>query len=268
MTFRSSFITRRQRLAAALMSVTVGLSSMMIGGSAIAGSADHGCQCGQCATASMDCPSCDCGCESTGKRKFSVAQTPLYKALDALAGGIERALFLDRDHHGKVTQCDDISGCDDACDAATLQTLQQWEQSPPLAVPQPIPIDAMPSNAVPSNAVPSDAVPVQPLPPNGTQYQPAHPMAPPAATPQPMRRITTPPEQDAPLDRLDPRANPFADDPMTYDQPTGSGLKPVRFDSDVRLKTVPVRQASRTTQVKSSVSTSRSTKSQRGGRLR
>ena len=63
---------------------------------------------------------CDCwdgSCDSCGSNRNVMADCLIFKSLDAIAGGIEKALGLE-----KSSGCDAL-GCDDACDAANMQDL-------------------------------------------------------------------------------------------------------------------------------------------------
>ena len=63
---------------------------------------------------------CDCweeSCETCGTPDSAMKNCLIYKSLDALAGGIEKVLGLD-----KSSRCDEF-GCDDACDAASMHEL-------------------------------------------------------------------------------------------------------------------------------------------------
>lgn len=73
--------------------------------------------CHNCQSAKPTFGATGCGCDSRGKIK-----NPIYRVLDGLAGGIERAMRLDQ--RSKLRH---EALCDDGCDAATLQELRQLD---------------------------------------------------------------------------------------------------------------------------------------------
>lgn len=128
--------------------------------------------------------SCDCGCSAgLGKRNL------LYRTLDTFAGGVEKALGLDKCRSCcGAARCDDGCGCDDGCDAATDD----------LWVPMPPELSSDHSHAPP---VPFESGPGPILdftPPTGPNqwHQPGPSMAP---APRTQMRLTEP--------RLGPRTD-------------------------------------------------------------
>lgn len=91
-----------------------------------------------CTNVCVECPpdACDCPCDCGPRVKWP---KPIYKALDAVAGGIEKVLGLDKIHCGPGCDagCDEVF-CDDGCDAATLYELSQPSEPQYFHQPQPI----------------------------------------------------------------------------------------------------------------------------------
>ena len=132
---------------------------------------------------------------------------PIYQTLDAVAGGIEKLFRLDRRSagHGARWPGGD-SGCDDACDAATLLLIESGGGSPrPLAPgddrdrPGPLVPDVRQAPA-PGGAAPS----VRPSPPRTRPLPP--PPGQPAVPPPPPRQD---PDGGSIFDAL---GDPFEDD--------------------------------------------------------
>ncbi len=80
---------------------------------------------------------------------------PVFRTLDAVAGGIERLFHLDRQQHA----CDELQ-CDDACDTATLRALE-------LQPGEVIHLDRSPQAPAPDRQAP-DRQRLEPLPPPGS----------------------------------------------------------------------------------------------------
>lgn len=102
------------------------------------------------ASASADSPNCGCsgGCQGH--------HGPIYKALDTVAGGIEKLLFLGLKHRPFGNR----PACDDGCDAMSMSDMMMYEDmngatemAPPVRLspmPQPMPSDSVPSGSVPA----------------------------------------------------------------------------------------------------------------------
>ena len=132
----------------------------------------------------------DCGCNPWSQHRcdactYDVGPGPVYRTLDAFAGGIERLLGLDK----HPAHCD-RSGCDDACDAALLHEMQMprgevWEVAPP--------------------NMPSELRPVRPAQPGSQGAEPRR--MPPERDAEPLPS----PEQDG-GSIFDALSDPFEDD--------------------------------------------------------
>lgn len=204
----------------------------------LAQACDCGCESAACDAMAVE--SCDCGCESSGNRKrWRASETPVFKALDALAGGIEKALRLDKD-----SSCDGGSVCDDACDASMIHELSQ--PLPPPVTQYHVPRSPVP--VPPALDVPPSPAPVYPdaiSPPSGDagglQRRPSNrsmtPLrsGPPIETPEPMerrhmdRRVMPAPNETLPTPGVDPQlTDPFEDDPYSQRQSVRR-LRPVQY---------------------------------------
>ena len=104
----------KSRLMAALLAAGVTFQGALYAG-------DCGCEspCNTCSPATPDC-SCDSAPLLKKLKGTKGGHNCLYRALDMLAGGIEKALHLDKPCAPK---CDDAcqSYCDDGCDAAMMR---------------------------------------------------------------------------------------------------------------------------------------------------
>ena len=135
---------------------------------------------------------------------------PIYRTLDAVAGGIERVFGLHSRGHG----CDE-AGCDDGCDTATLHALMPGHGHPlppgtafphPGLIPVPsreaeVPSDRLPSHRPPSHRPPSDDSPSLRRPRSESLPEPGS-------------------DEDDPGSFFDTLSDPFEDD--------SAGLQPVR----------------------------------------
>lgn len=141
---------------------------------------------------------------------------PIYRTLDAVAGGIERLFGLKKRSHA----CDAF-GCDDACDAATPHSmLPPGEFLPMERSPQP-----MRSTPRPSTGGGLPATPPQPVEPR--QQPPSRPLPPP-----PVQQ-----EEESIFDAL---SDPFKDDSASF----RGGLRPHSQTTAplLRVPDAPVRQ--------------------------
>lgn len=192
---------------------------------------DCGCEpeCG-CEIAAPECGcenSCDspaCGSKSGGllSKKFNMKKTPLYRSLDAVAGGIEKVFSLHKGHSG----CDEAA-CDDGCDAMMIQELMvpmpttdhsmhhQHHSIDSMSVPQNYPIES------PTQTIPMGQAQIpQPMP---MESMPAPPTEAPVAQPKAIEvqpntnPLLPPPEQAEPESSnegslFDALSDPFSDD--------------------------------------------------------
>ena len=232
----SKLSVRRRSRSAILRGIVVAGAAVLgtVGGSGMLTST-------QVATAAeCDCwdDSCD-SCSSGGSRLME--NCLIYKSLDALAGGIEKVLGLD-----KSCGCDEF-GCDDACDAATMQELMMMPVEP-MQLPSvthshstpSAPVLAAPHVPAPPSGPPVDVRPMGPPAyhvPNAIETAPAEPSGqqlgtpvdndvinPPANVepvpqpmPEPTPEKTPPPKKDGGLfDSLD---DPFSDDEVRSYRP-------------------------------------------------
>ena len=267
--------SRRNQVARIFLSLAFAGSVTMSG--IVAGACDR---CGSSATCSQGCsePACSafeptCGCGSAvcsgGCRKLN---NPILKTLDAVAGGIERILGLDRCNPSAcAVGCD--SGCDDACDAAFASELMTpLPYSPPVALPyspsiQPAPSlptfpvvppivhDApMVSQPPMAHDAPAMSQPRVVMPHATESYAPSlgDVMAPRAPTPMPTPAPAAPPERTIPstppsgselpkapkpeggniFDTLD---DPFGDDEVRLRKPY-RGVRPTSHESSARQR--------------------------------
>lgn len=175
---------------------------------------------------------------------------PVYRTLDALAGGIEMVIDVASSMGRKsATSCDELS-CDDACDAATISQLESTSdhgylemQSPEShqhsipqtdAIPMPPPLQmpnlAPMSDPQPSfkpNSAPRTSGPMpQPVPMSETPKKEVEDEWLNSFSPKPMPsqggKRTTPtkkrPETRGPAETYDSLPDPFLDDPQTRKQ--------------------------------------------------
>jgi len=132
-----------------------------------------------------------------------IPQGPIFKTLDAFAGGIERVLEKTVLSNGKAKRGCDSPSCDDGCDAITLHQLDLYRGGQ-MAVP---PMPPMPGHAVPPmiDVEPTFDPPVrktlpQPMP-ESTQLQ--VPKSAPRAMPQvPVDTQMTPVQKQKPQSDL------------------------------------------------------------------
>jgi hypothetical protein len=158
---------------------------------------------------------------------------PLYRTLDAIAGGIEKVIDVAAGAGKQSSGCDDAV-CDDGCDPMMLNELGSSmgtpEASTPYHAPHPpmMPVnpaphyETLPLESMPTESVPADRMPMTPTPMNSSQApravppvkaakpsqptQPAQPAIPaeddwldsfspepPATAPQTRRGLPTPP---------------------------------------------------------------------------
>ena len=210
----------------------------------------RGCGCGSSSpfgSASVDTCACQPRCTAGGGIGASMGsafkRSLVYKALDGMAGGIERTLGLDQCH---ASGCDQAN-CDDACDAAMIGELMvPMPHSDSHAIPMPVqprsrhiysqPIESAPRNAEPDVIQPqphvaptapkaqtkmrmskprwapqdNDASPLGQSPRG--ERQPPVPSSPPAQAPPepPLPQPTEPQRQSDSL--FDSLSNPFTDD--------------------------------------------------------
>lgn len=159
------------------------IACIAAGGFCLAGAnqataSECGCE-ATCAVCPTDSVECSCGCSSKKKHNG------VYRALDAVAGGIEKLFGLNK-RGNQSNDCDALL-CDDACDAAMLDELmlplpvmthdhsqhthaypeQHYSTPLPPAI-QPAPSYADPSHGLqPAPTIPTPALTVEPqiLPP-------------------------------------------------------------------------------------------------------
>lgn len=244
----SSAQNRRKQIARHLMSFA------FIGSFTFASQIAAACDCCSTPTCSQGCdePACGvaeptCGCGSSGCGGCRTSTNPIMKTLDAVAGGIEKVLGLDRCHQNGCSSGCDVSceaGCDDACDSAFAQELMVPIQSPPT-------ISTPPSHSVaPVPSLPT-VPPIDPSPapmsqPRMIQPRTVMPMAPtpaPAMTPNPEpapadSRGVGEPQMDEPADDkniFDSLDDPFGDDEVRLRRPYRQ-VQPTSHDSASRLR--------------------------------
>lgn len=179
--------------------------------------------CDQCDSMAVACDSCSS--RSGIANRGGTPDGPIFKTLDALAGGIEKLTGLDQCPSSGCDSgcgCDaGPSGCDDACDAAMIQEL-----SAPVYVPAPSysPTPAQP--AIPQTVTPhySDPVP---------HTEPRMPTVPPESYSAPSDANTTRPYVDQPLMPV-PAEDPVAPEPEPTEDPapTQPDATPPAPDSD------------------------------------
>jgi hypothetical protein len=167
--------------------------------------------------------------EAAGPNRSSdgwTPQGPIFRTLDALAGGIETVLQRTVLSRRNSSGCDAL-GCDDACDQLTLQQLEprQHQGVPPQYAPQPPGHSVMPTEpphpfsdmqSLPYGQAPPRALPR--VPTDQRFHQPAYAneerwhegFAPPPSNRNGQPQQTVPPQQ------YDSLPNPFLDDPQGY----------------------------------------------------
>ncbi|TWT93216.1 hypothetical protein [Stieleria varia] len=252
---------RRNRIARFLMSLTVAGSVAVVGHWANAGagcgcatpepgcgvvSVDCGCEVGGCDCGVAAEPTCGCGVAACGGCK--TPHNPLYRTLDAVAGGIEKVLGFDKCKSGCNSGCD--SNCDDACDAGYANELmnpiyippshshgapspivESIPSVPPLVTSPPTITESVPMYSQPRSAAPRMAprsiTPADSAPGATAPLQDPTPIPQPEAAPEPGTRIAppTPPETTPPADSkkggfdFDSLDDPFGDDEVRANQP-------------------------------------------------
>ena len=235
---------------------------------------------GPIATAA-DCDCWDESCDACGGNGNPMANCLIFKSLDAVAGGIEKALGLD-----KSCGCDAM-GCDDACDAANIHDLMMPMHgqpapnlaapvvtSPHVSAPPSAPIDVRPMgppayhspSPAPSGTMPMS--PSQPAVPGGpTMGAPGglDAPAPPSSTapdvrppiPKPIPSPVPEPKSNDDGSLFDALDDPFSDDevrsyrpyrnvrPSGYLQRAGSATSSRRAGAAIRTRVgAPSREAS------------------------
>ncbi len=183
------------------------------------------------ATAESTPCGCSDGCEG--------GHGPVYMALDTVAGGIEKLLFLGMKHR---SHCDQTA-CDDGCDAMSMSEMMMYEESgfptemappvrmSPMTSHPPMPNQMMPSQRMltPSHVHSEPTLPPSPAPLKMSKPQMTAIPRSEAAIPSPMPLQL--PEGDAtgsgvlPLDRsegdslFDSLQDPFRDDSAQLNAP-------------------------------------------------
>ncbi len=186
---KRNVITRRQRL---LFSVVTAAAFSVTASSAVAMGPDCGCP--------------DCGCPTKSRN-------PIYRALDTVAGGVERLINFGVGRGCRTCGGDMMSGmtCDDGCDSLSASEMMMGE-----------------------TYVPHDMAPV---PPSYSQEMHSYPIAPAPSVAAPMLRSPSrqmQPPQSAPMQMSQPQIRPIPRpqpephmaDPMPPAAPTGSGVAP------------------------------------------
>jgi len=144
---------------------------------------------------------------------------PIYRTLDALAGGIEHVIDAASSMRRKAVRCDD-QACDDGCDALTMEAygdhdLMPYETSPsPHMAPMPLQAVVTPS--------PIRGLPVpQPIMPRVMTQSPAGDDewfdggAMSDVSPETPVRTKVPSAKRSPSETYDSLPDPFVDDPQT-----------------------------------------------------
>jgi len=195
--------------------------------------------CNTCQQSCNECPPNDCGCPC-----YCPSSKPnnyVYKALDKVAGGIEKLLGLDKVHCDSC--CDEVGCdecCDDGCDAGNLQSMPIYQTpsiNPPVHRPQAPPASIVPYIDPYQSEGHADPVP---MPPDLDQQQDhqwlgepqpssdAPFRAPPAIEPEVIRPEAMEPRViDPPIRQLQPLTNPFQDDAKVTKKPM---LRPVTHE--------------------------------------
>ncbi|TWU37223.1 hypothetical protein [Novipirellula artificiosorum] len=199
---RCSKVVFRLALAAAISVAASSPSSLF--------AADCGCSACDAITA-MD--ECDCGFDAPSLWKPK--HNPIYKTLDAFAGGIEKLLRLDQCPPPRG--CCDESVCDGACDSA-------FPGDRMMAMPEPMWAQPMPSGTIYNESTPPAPVLSQPME-SAPAYSAPRVTSPAVrsieSSPQPARqttprspmhmtepRIQSAPLQMVPMERAAPRTAP------------------------------------------------------------
>ena len=168
------------------------------------------------ANVTADSPQCGCsdGCEG--------GHGPIYKALDTVAGGIEKLLFLGLKHR---SSCDEMA-CDGGCDAMSMSEMMMYEDSSiPSHMAPPVRMSPMTSHPpMPQHSHPQPMSSQHMSAPPTIQH--SDPALPPTAAPLRMSKpqMTSIPEQTPSIPRPMPRPMPL---PLRDDDATGSGVMPL-----------------------------------------
>ena len=183
---------------AAIVAAAVSLT----GSSAEAG----GCHCQQ--PAEFPGPSY-CQCES-GWGHQRREPGPIYKTLDAFAGGIEKLLQLDGSSGS--------AACDDACDAAMVRELSQPAFPPAPLPPQPGAAPQRHRRVIPHGELPAPASPqhAEPMRMSSPKFQPLSPESGSGA------------QEAAPRDGA---SDPFLDDSVSVDPRGGAFVRPSSYET-------------------------------------
>ncbi|TWT83674.1 hypothetical protein CA13_51410 [Planctomycetes bacterium CA13] len=200
---RSSIANRRLPLATAGLRLAIaGVLSLAISSqSSILSASDCGCETCEMPFASMD--DCSCGCDVSAA--CPPKHNPLYRTLDAFAGGIEKLFGLDKCPPAKGF-CDE-SLCDGACDSAPIDIgMMSIPEPMMLDTPGPLYYEPIPnSRAMP----PAPVLTAPPAPMSSTPLYSAPRSSPRSSTPQtsmprsPMH-MTAPRIQTAPVIPVQP----------------------------------------------------------------
>jgi hypothetical protein len=179
---------------------------------------------------------------------FAAGHGPIYRTLDAIAGGIEKVIDVATSTGKNASDCDEAV-CDDGCDPMMLTELDSSMEMPEASAPSHAPLppampvqpaphyDAAPLQSMPIEAAPMESYPAHPAPASPLRSpQTAPPIK--SAKPAPAPKATQPvkPAEDDWLDSFSPE--PPASAPQTR---RGLPTPPPAASSDQQPTAVPKR---------------------------